>query len=116
MSGITRARISAALTGRTHSDATRALMSVTRTGANNGNYGKSLPQHVLDAAKAKLAIPVYVYDAATFTLVNGKPFLSYRDVAKDMPIGHSTLPRKLNTNVPFKGYYYYTTSQSTKPL
>lgn len=42
VTGITRARISAALMGRTHSQETKALMSVMRTGEGNPNYGKSL--------------------------------------------------------------------------
>lgn len=38
--------------------------------------------------------PVYVYDVATFTLVNNEPFRSHRDTAKHMPISTSTLPLK----------------------
>ena len=76
-------------------------------------YGKSLPQHGLDAAAIKAGTPVYVYD---FTLVNNIAFRSLRDTAKDMPISHSALVTKLSTNKPFKGFYYFTSPQSISPI
>jgi hypothetical protein len=36
-------------------------------------------------------------------------------VAKTMPISDSTLPSKLDTGKPFKGYYYYTSPQTKTP-
>lgn len=115
LSAITRARISASLTGKTHTDQTKALMGLLRSGPLNPYYGKSLPKATLDAAASVTGSSVYAYDAVNFGLVNNTPFRSIRDTAKHMPIGTSTLPRKLDTNVPFKGYYYYTKPQSNKP-
>jgi hypothetical protein len=34
---------------------------------------------------------------------------------KDMPISESTLPKKLDTNKPFKGFYYYTYPKNKRP-
>lgn len=114
LTGITRARISAALIGRTHSQETKERMSVMRTGEGNPNYGKSLHKKTLDAAVLVTGKQIYAYDAETFTLVNGTPFRSIRDTAKQLPIAPSTLPVKLNTNQAFKGYFYFTTPQESR--
>ena len=114
-SGITRARISASLLGKTHTAETRALMSASRSGHNNRLFGKRLPEHVLDAAAIKAGTPIYVYDLDTFTLVNGIPFRSIRDTAKYMPISTSSLPNKLDSRKSFKGYFYFSTPQSSTP-
>jgi hypothetical protein len=90
-------------------------MSLLRTGKLNHYYGKSLPKATLDAAVTVTGQPVYVYDAAAFTLVNNTPFRSIRDAAKQMPISPNTLTNKLDTNIAFKGYYYYTKPQIAKP-
>jgi hypothetical protein len=42
------------------------------------------------------------------SLINGLPFRSIRMTAKNMPISAGTLPNKVNSGKPFKGYYYYT--------
>ena len=70
ISAITRARISASLTGRTHTQQTKALMSQLRTGAGNPYHGRSLDKKTLDAAVLATATPIYAYDVDTFTLVN----------------------------------------------
>jgi group I intron endonuclease len=114
VSNITRARISASLTGRSHTSETKALMSLMRTGPKNPFFGKSLSQKTLDAAVMVTGTPIYVYDVGTFTLINGTPFRSIRETEKHMPIGASTLPRKLDTNKPFKGYFYLTFPQVSK--
>ena len=66
----------------------------------------------LDIAAEKAGTKVYVYEASSFILVNGAPFRSIRLTAKVLPISNSTLPSKLNTGKPFKGYYYYTSPQT----
>jgi hypothetical protein len=60
-------------------------------------------------------IKVYVYDVKTFTLMNGVPFRIIRSASEALPIAASTLPLKLDTGKPFKGYYYYTSPQSGAP-
>ena len=62
----------------------------------------------LDLSVEKLGTKVYVYSVENFILVNNKHFQSIRMTAKSMPISAGTLPSKLNTGKPFKGYYYYT--------
>lgn len=114
-SAITRARISAALMGHIESKETRERKSIAHLGMKNPFFGKSLPQHILDAAAIKAGTVVYVYDVATFTLVNNIPFRSLRATANRMPISDSTLPTKLNTSKPFKGYYYFTNPQTIQP-
>ena len=71
-------------------------------------------KNTLDAAALVTGKPIYAYDAETFTLVNGAPFRSIRDTAKQLPISASTLPVKLNTNQAFKGYFYFTTPQASR--
>jgi len=114
-SPIRKLKIGAASLGRTASVETRAKLSSSRTGSKHPYYGKSLPMHILDTAASLSGTPIYVYDEERFSLVNGVPFRSIRDTAKYLPISPVTLPKKLNTNKPFKGYYYYSLAQPFKP-
>ena len=107
VSEYTKFRISQTLMGSTHTEATKMKMSISKTGTNNPYYGKSLPTATLIAAKQINASPIYVYDAKTNNLVNGKPFASIRDTVKVIPLSYSTLERYVNTGKPFKGYKYY---------
>jgi NUMOD1 domain len=50
---------------------------------------------------------IYVYSDKDKSLVNNLPFISIRDTAKHLSISPGTLKRKLDTGIPFKGYYYY---------
>nr|YP_010555441.1 GIY-YIG endonuclease [Ramaria cf. rubripermanens]UYR22189.1 GIY-YIG endonuclease [Ramaria cf. rubripermanens] len=105
---MTKLKISLSLSGRKLSKSTRINMSASRTGIKNIFFGKGLPTSTLDAAAVSLGTPVYVYEDTTFTLINNKPFRSIRDAVKQLPISQSTLPKKLNSNKAFKGYYYFT--------
>ena len=115
LSLLTRSKISATLTGRKDSVETRAKMSESQKGAKNPFYGKGPGAKALDIAAEKAGTKVFVYDAKDFILVNGQPFRSLRMVTKIMPISNSTLPSKLDTGKPFKGYYYYTSPQTKAP-
>lgn len=115
LSLLTRSKISATLTGRKDSDETRAKKSESRKGALNPFYGKGPGAKAIDAAAELAGTKVYVYDVHSFNLVNGKPFRSIRATAEAMPVGASTLPSKLDTGKPFKGYYYYSSAQTTAP-
>lgn len=112
-SPIKNLKISTTLKGRDRkvTDQTRAKMSASKTGSKNPHFGKSLSKHVLDAAAILSGTPIYVYDKKTFTLINGKPFRSIREVAKNLPISTVTVPKKLDTHKPFKGYYYFSKLQ-----
>lgn len=112
LSALTRAKISASLTGRVESELTRAKKSLAQKGANNPFYGKGPGIKALDAAAELAGSKVYVYDATNFKAVEGSPFRSIRMTAKHMPISPSSLPIKLDTGKPFKGYYYYSTPQT----
>jgi len=81
----------------------------------NPFYGIGPGIKALDLAAEKAGIKVYVYDIINFSLVNDKPFRSIRLAAKSMPISEGTLPSKLNTGKPFKGYYYFTEPQTAAP-
>lgn len=85
------------------------------TGSKNPFFGTGLSKMALDKAAEMAGTKVYAYDVATFTLVNGVPFRSMRDAANSLPVGDSTLPRKMDTDVPFKGYYYYSGPRSSAP-
>lgn len=111
---LTRSKISAALTGRTDSDATRMKKSMSQMGALNPFFGVGPGIKALDAAAELAGTKVYVYSADNFALVNGMPFRSLRGVSSEMPVSQSTLPTKLDTGKPFKGYYYYTSPQSSR--
>jgi group I intron endonuclease len=105
---LTRFKISASLVGRTDSDETRAKKSMSRMGTLNSFFGIGPGIKALDAAAEKAGIKIFVYSAEDFALVNGVPFRSLRATSDVMPVSHGTLPSKLDTGKPFKGYYYYT--------
>ena len=115
LSLLTRSKISLSLTGKKDSEDTRTKKSISRLGELNPFFKKGPGEKALKIAAEKAGTKVYVYDFETFTLVNGKPFRSLRKAADAMPISHSTLPIKLNTGKPFKGYYYYTLPQLVSP-
>ena len=74
----------------------------------NHYWNKSVSKFTLDAAAVVLGEPIYVYKETDFELVNGKPFWSIREAVKHLPIkiSQTTLPKKLDNNKLFKGYYY----------
>jgi group I intron endonuclease len=111
-SDLTRLKISQSLLGKTLSSSTKQKMSQSRLGAKNHYWQKSVSKLTLDAAAAVLGKPIYVYKETDLELVNGKPFRSIRDAVKHLPISQSTLPKKLDSNKPFKGFYYYTYAKS----
>lgn len=114
-SAYTRSKISQALLGRKDSPATRTKKSASRMGALNPFFGVGPGQKALDLAAELAGTKVYVYDEASFTLVNGVPFRSLRATVKAMPISHTSLDTKLDTGVPFKGYYYFSHAQYKRP-
>lgn len=114
-SDFTRLKISQSLSGKKLSNSTREKMSQSRLGEKNQYWNKSLPKLTLDAAAAILGKPIYVYKEKDFELVNGKPFRSIREAVRYLPISQATLPKKLDSNKPFKGYYYYTSAKICKP-
>jgi group I intron endonuclease len=111
-SDLTRLKISQSLLGKTLSSPTKQKMSKSRLGEKNHYWKKSVSKLTLDAAAAVLGKPIYVYKEKDFELVNGKPFRSIRDAVKNLPISQTTLPKKLDSNKPFKGYYYYTCAKT----
>jgi group I intron endonuclease len=112
---MTKLKISLSLLGKKMSHKTRLKMSTSRTGIKNIYFGTGLPTSTLEAAANILGRSVYVYEETSFTLINNKPFRSIRDTVKQLPISQMTLPKKLDTNKPFKGYYYFTKPQHYKP-
>lgn len=108
---MTKAKISVALTGRVDTLATRKKKSVSRIGPLNPFFGKGPGIKALNKAAELAGTQVYVYDATTFALVNNSPFRSIRATGAVMPISTSTLPKKIDTGLQFKGYYYYSTPQ-----
>ena len=115
MSLLTRSKISATLTGRKDTDATRAKKSASRMGSLNPFFGIGPGIKAVEAAAELSGTKVYAYDVNSFTLVNNKPFRSIRKAAEAMPISTVTLASKLDTGKPFKGYYYYRTPQTAAP-
>jgi NUMOD1 domain len=77
--------------------------------------GKSLNEIILNRAVKLKGIKVYVYNSNTFELFNNKPFRSIQKTVKQLPISSNTLSKKLDSGIPFKGYYYYSNPQSIKP-
>jgi group I intron endonuclease len=82
-------------------------MSLSRSGENNYYYGKRLNSKTLNAAQKAKGKLIYVYSEKEKYLVNNAPFISMRETAKYLPINPGTLKRKLDTDISFKGYYYY---------
>lgn len=112
ISRLTRFKISQTLIGRKDSEITRAKKSVSRKGILNPFYGKGPGIKALDVAAEKAGTKIYVYDITKFSLVNNKPFRSIRRASKFLPISASTLSKKLDTDKPFKGFYYYSKPQN----
>jgi group I intron endonuclease len=115
MSPITRLKIRNSLLGKKHTKLTRTKMSINRSGNKSHWHGKRLPDSILDAAAEVNGIKVYVYDSKTFSLVNNKPFRSVRSTVKSLPISATKLTSILDTGLEFKGYFYFTAPQSSKP-
>lgn len=90
-------------------------MSTNWAGNKNYWYGKILPSVILDAAAEIKGTKVYAYDSDTFSLVNDKPFRSLRSTVKMLPVTKYKLPLVLDIGLEYKGYYYFTTPQSSKP-
>ncbi len=111
VSNITKAKISLALRGRTWTKESKEKRRLSISGNKNFYFGKSLPKSTLDLAALVLGKPIYVYDETNFKLLNDKPFRSIRDTVKNLPVSQATLPKKLDTGKPFKGYFYYSTPQ-----
>jgi NUMOD1 domain len=65
---------------------------------------------LLAAQKAR-GKTIYVYNENDLSLVNNNPFISIRETAKNLFISPSTLVKKLDSGIAFRGYYYY-----SKPL
>jgi group I intron endonuclease len=91
---------------------TKRKMSDSKKGNKNFWYKKSLATKILDKAAELKGIKVYAYDAKSFQLVNGKPFRSLRETAKNLPINPGTLPNKMDTGKPFKGYFYFSSAHN----
>lgn len=109
LSLLTRSKISASLMGRKDSEITRIKKSKSRTGTINPFFGKGPGIVALNKAAEMAGTKVYVYSATDFSFVNS--FRSLRSTCSNIPISHGTLPSKLNTGKPFKGYYYYSNPQ-----
>lgn len=108
LSPITKRKISASLKGKTMSLEARKKMSISKSGSLNFYFGKKLhPSTLLAAQKARSKL-VYVYKEKDLSLVNNIPFISIREAAKNLPMNPGILVKKLDTGIPFKGYYYYT--------
>jgi group I intron endonuclease len=92
---------------------TKKKMSASKSGSNNFYFGKKLHSYsstLLAAQKARGKL-IYVYNEIDLSLVNNNPFISIRETAKNLLINPGTLVKKLDSGIPFRGYYYY-----SKPL
>ena len=94
---------------------TKQKMSMSKTGKLNDWYGKTLHKNHLDAAAELKGTQVYVYKQDSFELINNKPFRSIREAVKHLPISANTLIKILDSGLPFKGFYYFSTAQMLKP-
>jgi len=107
MSPITKRKISVSLIGKTMSLETRKKMSISKRGFKNFYFGKKLHPSTLLAAQKIRGKLIYVYNEKDLSLVNNIPFVSIREIAKNLPINPGTLVKKLYFGLPFKGYYYF---------
>lgn len=108
---LTKIKISAAALSYRHSIQSKLKISQAHSGINNVNFGRPLPNKVLDAAAEKLGTKIYVYDVKSLTLLNGTPFRSIRLTAKILIISPLSIVKYIDSGKPFKGYYFY-----SKPL
>jgi len=82
-------------------------MSASKSGSINFYCGKKLHSSTLLAAQKTRGKLIYVYNEKDLSLVNNNPFISIRETAKNLHINPGTLVKKLDSEIPFKGYYYY---------
>jgi hypothetical protein len=80
-------------------------MSKSRSGANNFYFGKKLHPNTISAARLVKGQSVYIYSEKDKQFIAS--YISMRETAKNLSINPGTLKKKLNSNIPFKGYYYY---------
>jgi group I intron endonuclease len=90
---------------------TKKKMSASKSGSKNFYFGKKLHSSTLLAAQKARGKTIYVYNENDLSLVNNNPFISIRETAKNLLISPSTLVKKLDSGIAFRGYYYY-----SKPL
>lgn len=82
-------------------------MSESKLGKKNYYFGKKLHSSTLFAAQKIRGKLIYVYSEKDKSLMNNSPFISIRETVKHLPICFNTLIKKLDTGIPYKGYYYY---------
>lgn len=111
VSPITKIKISTALKGKLMSLETKKKMSASKSGSKNFYFGKKLHSFTLLAAQKSRGKTIYVYNENDLSLVNNNPFISIRETAKNLLISPSTLVKKWDSGIAFRGYYYY-----SKPL
>ena len=94
---------------------TKQKTSMSKTGKWNYCYGKTLHKNILDAAAELKGTQVYVYKQESFEWINNKPFRSIRDAVKHLPVSANTFIKILDSGLLFKGFYYFSTAQMSKP-
>lgn len=116
MSELTKLKISKSLLQKgLVSLETRKKMSLSKTGELNYWHSKILHKKTLDAAAELKGTKIYVYSQDKFKLINNKPFRSIREAVKQLPISANTLSKYLDSGNSFKGFYYLSSAQLSKP-
>jgi len=116
MSELTKLKISKSLLQKGPvSLETRKKMSLSKTGELNYWHSKILHKKTLDAAAELKGTKIYVYSQDKFKLINNKPFRSIREAVKQLPISANTLSKYLDSGNSFKGFYYLSSAQLSKP-
>lgn len=85
----------------------RNKMSISKSGSKNFYFGKRLDPSTLLVTQKIRGKLIYVYNEKDLSLVNNIPFISIREGVKNLPISPGTLIKKLDSSLPFKGYYYF---------
>lgn len=106
MSEFTKLKISLSLKGKKDTLETRLKKSNSKKGTLHRQYGASLPKEMLDAAALVNSRKMWVYDINKKPL-NLNPISSMRKTSKLLNISFNSISKYINTNKPFKGYYFY---------
>ncbi len=99
--------------GKTHSEETKKLFSLTRLGENNSQWGKQLSESTKLALSITKGTAIYVYSADKSTLFN--TFTSARKAAEHFNVHHQLILRHTKNGELFKGQWLLSIKPLDKP-
>lgn len=104
-SNITREKISEALTGKPHTEESKALRSERSKGENNSFFGKKHTEETRAIISAKSSKKVYLYDKENKLIII---FISISEAVKELKFSYETIKKYNNQNSIYLKIGYFT--------